>query len=596
MNTSHRLVVPVLLAALATAPLSAAPQAAAPAAAATAAPAASAAPAAAAVAPADTGDIFEHVDVEVVNVDVFVTDKKGFPVRDLRRDDFVLKVDGHPLKVDFFAPPADAPLPEKDLDPGLAVDLGQPAGAPPPPEPATVVLYVDQAALRPGPKGVSIQALETFTTKHMPPRAKVIVAAYDHSLRFFTRPTTDVAEIRAALEKIRKMAPAGMMNQLQQGALVNDIQSLAGQGGMLRSSARDMTRVEMEMLADQQALEQRQAFRALGDLLGTLTGSEGKVVLLLASGGFVTRPAAHLADIWQESFGDGDPNAILSGTGSAMDPNAVMLRTELSRLLRVAQASRVTVYSIEGGEVEGGMPDPSQQESSLTNAMQGAMATLEANGNLRGLAIATGGRSFRATPDLGKDLAVVGTDMGASYSLGFSAGPDLRAGFHRIDVEVKRPDLRVRHREGFRRRSEDERATDSALAAATLGGGANPFGVAVATGEAKLTANKKSYLVPVVARVPLKALTLIPDGDRQAGKVAFHYVVRDDQNHVVTFESRDQSLQIPAADLPAALDKVIAYNVSMPLAPGEYQVAVAVRDEVGGGTSTVVAPIHVGKK
>lgn len=550
--------------------------------------------------PSDIGDLIEHVDVEVVNVDVVVTDKQGRPVRDLKRDDFTMKVDGRPIPIDFFAPPpAAAPPPPaapRDVRPDLAVDLETSAERPAP-QPLTVVLYVDQAALQPGPRGISLTGLGSFVDKHMPAGSRVIVAAYERNLRILAGPTEDRNEVHAALAKLKKMVPPGLLYQVQQRALISDIQTTSRDAGPTVEGMKALTKMQVDALAEQQALDQRNAFRSLSDLLGTLTGSEGRVVLLLASGGFVTRPGAHLADIWAQAFGaTEDSSEILSGTGSVMDYNAMMLRGELTRLLRVAQASRVTVYAIDSTDLDVGGPDPEELESTVTTSMKGSMAALEASGNLRGLAIATGGRAFRATPDLATDLAIVENEIDSSYSLGFSAGPEMREGFHTIAVEVRRPALKVRHREGFRRRSEDERATDAALSAATLGSGSNPFGIAVATGEAKAAPNKKLWMVPVVVQVPLHALTLVPQGEKQSGKVGFHYVLRDAENHVVTFESRSQAIEIPTAGLQAALAKHISYSVTMPLARGEYHVAVTVRDEIGNRVSTVVVPVSVSKK
>ncbi|MBP9144252.1 MAG: hypothetical protein KBI44_07195, partial [Thermoanaerobaculia bacterium] len=52
----------------------------------------------------------ERVEVEVVNVDVVVTDAAGKRVTNLTREDFRLEVDGKPMPIDYFAPPGAQPL------------------------------------------------------------------------------------------------------------------------------------------------------------------------------------------------------------------------------------------------------------------------------------------------------------------------------------------------------------------------------------------------------------------------------------------------------------------------------------------------------
>ena len=44
----------------------------------------------------------ETIEVRVVNVEAVVTDKRGNRVPDLKPQDFRLKVDGKPVKVDYF--------------------------------------------------------------------------------------------------------------------------------------------------------------------------------------------------------------------------------------------------------------------------------------------------------------------------------------------------------------------------------------------------------------------------------------------------------------------------------------------------------------
>src|SRR5436853_6827135 len=61
----------------------------------------------------------EVVEVNVVNVDVYATDKKGQRANDLRQGDFELLEDGKPVPITNFTPvrvpgsaPAAAPAPE----------------------------------------------------------------------------------------------------------------------------------------------------------------------------------------------------------------------------------------------------------------------------------------------------------------------------------------------------------------------------------------------------------------------------------------------------------------------------------------------------
>src|SRR4051812_2677433 len=84
--------------------------------------------------PAEQEPFIDVVNVGVVNVDVFVTDKKGNPVTNLSKDDFQLFENNRPVEItNFYAVNAG-----KTLTPLTPVETAATAAAPgaPPPSPA----------------------------------------------------------------------------------------------------------------------------------------------------------------------------------------------------------------------------------------------------------------------------------------------------------------------------------------------------------------------------------------------------------------------------------------------------------------------------
>ena len=107
----------------------------------------------------------ERVEIEVVNVDVIVTDRgdrNGRRVLDLNEDDFELLVDGRPVAIEYFAAPR---LPAA---PALAAENIAPlpvAPAPPPPAPlapVNLILYIDQTALENRARYETLRELREF--------------------------------------------------------------------------------------------------------------------------------------------------------------------------------------------------------------------------------------------------------------------------------------------------------------------------------------------------------------------------------------------------------------------------------------------------
>lgn len=106
---------------------------------------------------------------------------------------------------------------------------------------------------------------------------------------------------------------------------------------------------------------------------------------------------------------------------------------EVQRLLR---SSEVTVYPVAF---------PGEGRPNSTDA-------LRARSFLHGLAETTGGQVFQ--PTASRQLAAIYDkildELGSQYVLGYTSDNSSRDGrFRRITVELKRPELRVRHRRGY---------------------------------------------------------------------------------------------------------------------------------------------------
>ena len=85
---------------------------------------------------------FETVDVNVVNVEVFVTDKKGNPIRGLTADDFEILEDRRPVKLtNFYAVEGGSRLRPRTVP--------EPPDAPPDPTPTFPAPTVDNESALP---------------------------------------------------------------------------------------------------------------------------------------------------------------------------------------------------------------------------------------------------------------------------------------------------------------------------------------------------------------------------------------------------------------------------------------------------------------
>jgi VWFA-related protein len=168
------------------------------------------------VSPAVSQDGFgEKVEVNVVNVDVQVTDRDGNPVPGLDRKDFELFEDGKRVEISYFEEvDRGAPRPRQATAPGEVSEPAMPSmdltvtGAP-----ATdsmhFVVYIDNANTRPAHRARVLRQLSEFLTRELRPGDRVMLATHDLGLQIRLPFTADRAALGRALESASQLATSG---------------------------------------------------------------------------------------------------------------------------------------------------------------------------------------------------------------------------------------------------------------------------------------------------------------------------------------------------------------------------------------------------
>ena len=272
-----------------------------------------------------------RVGLDLVNVTVTVRDGRGGLVSDLTAEDFVVREDGRPQRLEVFAPAAVPGAREE-----LALNLG--------------MLFDTSESMR---KDLRLSQESAIRFLDAIPRAR------DLLLIFFDR---DIRISRYSSEN-------------QQGIF----------GRILETKGEGYTALH----------------DAIAVYLSRVAGTPGRRVLVL--------------------FSDGDD------TTSQVPPG------EVQRLVR---SSDVTIYPVA-------FPGEHRKNSS---------EALRARSFLHSLAELSGGRVFQ--PTASRELAAIYQsildELGTQYVLGYvSDDPRHDGKFRRISVQLKRPDLKLRHRPGY---------------------------------------------------------------------------------------------------------------------------------------------------
>ena len=246
----------------------------------------------------------ERVEVEVVNVDVVVTDRDGNRVTDLLREDFRLEVDGKPVAIDYFAPPG-ARKPSTPSSAGVApdaVDLSR----------ANLFVFVDQSALEWRTSKQILDEVKDFVLPRTGGSERIMIAAFAENLRILSPPTADRARIEQALAELEKLRGRGSLVAAERSLLEREVREngrpraqvevtdpesgVAGAAQAARVAQQDQTdtanlRLQVESFGEQQIARQARAVGALREWIGALAAIDGRKSVLFASAGYTSQPA-----------------------------------------------------------------------------------------------------------------------------------------------------------------------------------------------------------------------------------------------------------------------------------------------------------------
>ncbi|MDA8017340.1 MAG: VWA domain-containing protein [Thermoanaerobaculia bacterium] len=553
-------------------------------------------------------EFFEAIDVNIVNIEVFVTDKDGNPIAGLTKDDFTLLEDGDKQEIsNFYAGEAVRATVDAQGQ-TLPLEGGQESAELPSEFSADrrlqLVLFIDNRNISPMSRNRVLEAVHESLFYDLDPDDRVTLVGYDGALNVRNYPSADVQSLARGLEEMATGSPTGhqrvmdkqnLLRQMSQFDLENNTGGTGGIGFNSEGGA-DVAGVEEELLtyAQREYDEVRASVASLSQFVSVLSGLPGRKALVYVSDGLPVRPAEALFQSFERAtrqFGGGTINPV----AEANRFNATPFFEDLGKQ---ANSGRVTFYtilargrtaSISGAERSAffSYADP----TNLGQVWDESLETLDYS-NQRGameiLAQATGGRATLATLEFADALTALKEDFDSFYSLGYRS-PSEDDKDHRIKVRVSNPDWKVRHRETQRRRTPDERMASATRSALMLDAGENPLGVRVEFGGPQPNeGKKKEWLVPIIVKFPISRLALVPGENFHEGKVSIYVGAQGPDGNMSPIQKMPAPVRIPNDKLLTAMSQVAGYRLTLLMRPGEHRVAVTVRDELADITSAAL--------
>jgi VWFA-related protein len=581
----------------------------------------------------------EAVDVNVVNVDVYVTDKNGKPVTSLRKEDFELREDGKRVEITNFEALTGASQPARPEPPAAAPqpEAPTPDSPAPAPDPLHLVIYVDNSNIEPAHRARALQQIREYLDREVAPGDRVMVATNDRGGLHVRQPfTDDRAALARTFDEITRLVTTGdEVKKARRFALdaLYTIQEEAislSAAGPKRETGGESEPTDVpcplriaEPIKAYAASTREEVMRSIASLklfVNSLSGLPGRKVIFHVSDGISITPGEELFQVLAELCGGAGTTSGLMGSSTdpasqpqdarrfgarayqasqaMLDAQGYSTAGEWTELAAHANANRVTLYTLQASGLEGS-PAASAENmgGGRDQALQlGTVMNIETNNrkdSLNVLASDTGGRAIFNANNLVPELDRIQEDLETYYFLGFSPRRMGDGREHRIEVKVKRADLRVRHRRSYRDKSPLERAADRTLAALFYGAEENPLEVVIDVGEI-VPAEGKTFSVPVRLRIPLFKLFLQDNLTNLVGKVRLLVATQGAGGETSRVRQVEIPIRIPRDKALVALGKHFEYQLTLTMTAGDRRVAVAVQDTATSQASYLARDVKVG--
>jgi len=523
--------------------------------------------------------IGETIEVSIVNVDVFVTDAAGNRVHGLTRNDFEIYEDRKPQPITNFAEYT------KETRATFGVEAAPVATAPSADSQRRVILVFVDRFRAPSFKVEPVFAgLRDMLHKVVRPGDRVLVASWSGRMHIRQEPTGDLAAIDNVLTNIAKESVGVTPHPLTDTVLTyasaaefeKQVYGSAGSGPKFAIPSAELSQPFGPLAAAREVLmELRAKTDALESLITAASGLEGKKILLMS-----TRSYGTYAGV--EFFG-----------GMVPPRNRQELETtELrKRLTRTANANGVTIYPIYplglgttfgmSAEISGGdhIATISQRGSADATSAFDNMILMNETTSLYDIARETGGAMAWGERDIVKLLPRIADDFDSCYSLGYRATSSRSDRVRSIRVVAKNRAYTVRSRKAVVEKSPASRMKDRVVA--TLfqepeGRDAIPF--TVEYGKPSKLGSK--WLVPLTVRVPIEALTTVPDAGGNGGGFSVFVAAGGDFGVVSDVSQKTQPFNIPQGDVERARESYFTYDMDLETDGRADHIAVGVFDEL----------------
>ncbi len=537
------------------------------------------------------------VPVDVVVVNATATDKQGKPVMDLTAGDFKIYEDGKPQSIQTFAAESYGREEAKDAAPGQP-PVGRakpetPGKAPP----RLISLFVDDMTSASSDNYVfMIEAVKKFVQSDVGPNDQVAITAGSGRVQypFSADKQALLGEVAGILNKLNLQAvhrgTCPVLTDLQaqwisrsaargpevtygrdmilETALQETILCVPLMGKNPREEAKPIVFGAADTRMYEMYYRNRTLLQGLRQHIRSLKHFEARKLVMLFSPGFLSSEVLYeLQDVVDQAL-----------------RNGVVLNTVDIRGLYTT--------NLKAGEAAANVPPQffSWKQRMLTEDASARQDPLSS------LALDTGGTFYHNSNDLYAGLRQISQRQAYYYVMTY-ASPSQKADgrYHKIKLEVSRPDVELSYRKGYYSPKEEmtfeRRKKEDVLEALRAPGNMNEIPIRISYNCYQLENSR--YEVDLTTQVDIRRIQFLDEEARSRNLISVAVVALDEQERYVDGVSKDVEFRLTPGGYTDVLNRGFASKVGLELPPGKFKIRAIVRESVQGKMGSLTKVIEI---
>jgi VWFA-related protein len=522
----------------------------------------------------------ETVEVSIVNVDVFVTDKSGRRIHGLTKDDFEIFENGAKQEITNFSEYASP----AEVEQGIAKKAETA-----PEQRRIVALFIERVGLPKARAKEFVDSLRSLLWNTVRPGDAVSIMTWERYLKMRVPYTSDVSTLNATLDQIENELAGTQLDYYERfrrdAVEMTDFAADVARFNLSQIAA-DLRLVDQptggvvtaQLHANIAMIDMKRKVNAVNAIINSMAASDAKKILLLA----VHRFPQYAGAEFFYAAGMAEPPA---GVKNKLDATHIV-----DQMTANANAAGVTIYPLlpRGADDTAAIPDPGSNIA--PDRRLGHDILLNDLVMTNHVAERTGGLTAWGTTDIAGLLPRIEDDVTDYYSLAYRTRTTKQDRTRDVVVKAKNREHVIRSRRQFVEKSDTSRMRERVLA--TLFGVTEPPTFVIAAQAKRQPATGGRKTVPVKVRIPIKSLTLLEQSGHHVGRFSVFVATGAPLGDTSEITHRIQPVQIAAKDLKRAQASYYTYSIDVEVDDRADRVAVGVQDEVSKDFALIRVPIR----